>query len=369
MLLAILVLAAAVAPAPPAVHAVQIQDSPVAVTIAPRPGTSRLVCHVDTGPARACTRFASFRLSPGRHSISVRAVVGGRTSAPRSVSVVVPAPAPTAVAVGGRPVGIAAAGNSVWVSGGTSGQVVRIDASTHRVVARVEAGGAQLGGAAATADAAWVADFGGGKLIRIDAASNSVTDRIAVGGQPTGVAADGAGSVWVANLNGYVTRVDAASGAITAKIALPSGASMPLPARGRIWVGLQDGSLAAIDPATNRLTGTPVHISTDVDSIADTPAGLWMTTFDGRVALVDPATDAVVRRLTLPGRGSGVSYAGGSVWASVYDNRYVVRLDPATGALLGAVHTGLSPRESVVAGGALWVLDEAGAAVTPIPLS
>ena len=76
-----------------------------------------------------------------------------------------------------------------------------------------------------------------------------------------------------------------------------------------------------------------------------------------------------MHRVALPGRGSGIAFAGGSVWASEYDARLVLRLDPLTGALLTAVHKGLQPRESVEAAGALWVAGQSAGTVTPIPLS
>jgi DNA-binding beta-propeller fold protein YncE len=135
-----------------------------------------------------------------------------------------------------------------------------------------------------------------------------------------------------------------------------------------IWVGLQDGSVVAIDPATNRVTGTAITVDPDVDALADSPAGLWVSTFDGSVALLDPAARRVTVKRRLPGRGAGIAVAGGSVWASDWDHSFVLRFDPTSGALLGAVKTGQRPRESVAAGGYLWVADYADAAVTPIPL-
>lgn len=53
------------------------------------------------------------------------------------------------------------------------------------------------------------------------------------------------------------------------------------------------------------------------------------------------------------GKGSGIAFADGRVWASLFDRRLVVELDPVTEALIGAVHTGAGPRESIVAGGML----------------
>ena len=76
----------------------------------------------------------------------------------------------------------------------------------------------------------------------------------------------------------------------------------------------------------------------------------------------------VTYRVTLPSRGGGISYAGDRVWASAYDSRLVVELDPATGALMGAVHTGSEPRDSVVDGGTVWVVDQGSAELTPIAL-
>jgi DNA-binding beta-propeller fold protein YncE len=133
-------------------------------------------------------------------------------------------------------------------------------------------------------------------------------------------------------------------------------------------VGLQSGAVVAIDAATNSVAGTTAPIAADVDSLVDTPDGIWVSTFSGSAALIDASTLRVTHRVELPGAGSGIAFAGGSVWASAYDAGLVLRLDPATGAILGAVHIGGKPRESVEAGGALWVVDEAGGTVTPVPL-
>jgi len=371
MVTAILAPLAAVAalapPPPPHVLAAEIQASPVAVTVLAPRGTSRLVCTVDARPAGACGRSPTFSLAPGRHTISVRAVDRrGRRSRARSVTIVVPQPAPAAVPVGGQPVGVAALGGDIWISDGGAGTVVRLDTASRRVSATVQVGG-QLGSIAATPAAVWVSIFGGGELVRIDPARNAVERRIAVGGRPTGVAVAPDGAVWVGNLDGYLSRVDPATDQVT-RVAMPSGVSTELLARGLLWVGLQDGSVMAVDPAAQRPIGPAVQVAADVDALVDTPAGIWVTTFGGTVALVDPATATVSHRRTLPSQGSGIAYGGGSVWASAYGSGLVVRLDPTTGALLGAVRTGAGPRESLVAAGVLWVLDQDDGTVTPVPV-
>ena len=73
-----------------------------------------------------------------------------------------------------------------------------------------------------------------------------------------------------------------------------------------------------------------------------------------------------MRRVSLPGRGSGIAYASGRVWVSVYDRRYALALDPASGRFAAAVHAGLQPRESLPVGATLWVLDQGGGALVPV---
>ena len=359
--------AALAQPPAPRVLAAQIQSSPVSVTVLPARGTRRLVCAGDGRAPRVCGRAPTFRLAPGRHTVSVRAVDRrGRRSAARSVTVVVPLPAPKAVPVGGQPVGIAALGSELWVSGGGSGDLVRLDTRSRRVLATVRVGG-QLGSVAATPTAVWASVFGSGQLVAIDPARDAVAERIPLGGRPTGVAVTPDGAVWVGNLDGYLSRLDPATGQV-ARLPMPAGVSTAIAARGLLWVGLQDGSVVAVDPATSRASGPPAHVARDVVALVDPLAGIWVTTFGGQAALVDPATRAVSRRRALPRQGSGIALGGGSVWASAYGAGLVVRLDASTGALLGAVRTGAGPRESVVVGGTLWVCDQSDGAVTPSPL-
>jgi len=360
------------APPPPIVRAASIQDSPIAVTITPRSGTKRLTCGVDFARAKPCTRNAKFKISPGRHTVFVYAIdKRGHKSASRTVTVVVPRPAPPAIRVGAEPVGIAATDGAIWVSNSSAGTVSKIDTAGRRVVATVQVGG-QLGGIATSNDGGtvWVSDYGGGSVVRIDAAKATVVQRIAVGGHPTSLIPHFLGPLWVGNLDGYVTHVDPATG-ISTRLTLPSGVSVLFGAQVLIWAGLQDGSVVAIDPATGAVTGAAVAVAPDVDAITtDSMNRLWVSTFAGTAALVDPDARKVKLRVKLPSRGSGISADGGGscVWASAYDSGLVVQLDAATGALLGAVHTGAGPRESIAVGNTLWVVNQTDGTVMPITI-
>ena len=364
-LLALLAIAALPAPG---VVAAPIQDSPAGVQITLRGGARRALCAVDGGRPAACTSRTRFKLAPGRHSIAVRGVdARGRRSPARTVAVVAAERAPAPVAVGGQPVGIAASAGALWISGGSSGEVVRLDPATRAVTARVQTGAAQLGSVFAGSGGVWVGDFGAGGLVRVAPASNTVTARVSVGGQPTSIAAAPSGELWVGNLAGDLARVDPATATLLPPVSFSGGTSWLLFTATGLWVGTQAGSLDQLDPATGAIAGS-VTIGTDVDAIAETPDGLWVTTFDGRAALVDPQTGRVVRRVALPGKGSGVAYADGGVYVSVYDRGLVLRLDSTTGVVTRAIHTGAQPRESVVLGSSLWVVDQAAGMVTPIAL-
>ena len=189
-------------------------------------------------------------------------------------AVVVAQREPKPVNVGGQPVGIAAAGTDIWVSGGSGGNAVRVDANTRQVTANL----------------------------------------------------------------------------VTANVRMPSGASTLLPVGNLIWIGLQNGSIVSLDPATGALSGAAIKVASDVDALVSTPNGLWASTCGGTAALVDIGARRVVRRVRLPGRGSGIAYAGGRVWVTVYDARYVLALDPMKGTLLAAVHAGVQPSDSLVVG-------------------
>jgi hypothetical protein len=323
---------------------------------------TKLRCSVDGGRSRACKRRTKLKLTPGPHTVAVWALEHGRRSAKRSVAVVVPTPAPAGVVVGETPVAIAAAGSDVWVSTGDT--VVRVDAATKKVTKRITVGGS-LGGIAATSTDVWVSVFDGGEVAHIE--SGSVVGRTSVGGQPTGVAF-AAGSVWVGNQNGWVSRIDPGTGHLLATVHLRAGDSTLLPVGNLLWAGLQDGSVVSIAPATNSVTGAAVHVATDVDALVDTPQGLWASTFAGVAASIDAASRKVLRRVSLPSRGSGIAYGGAKVWFSMYDRNLVAELNPISGTVVGAVHTGLQPRDSVVANGSLWVADEGAGKLTPIPL-
>jgi hypothetical protein len=170
----------------------------------------------------------------------------------------------------------------------------------------------------------------------------------------------GFGSYWVRVAPGFdLFRYDTASGRVTADIdglpTAPSGFSQYVAAgEGAIWTSnVNAGSVTRIDPATNRVVTTiPVwptnscgpEPSTDCSAptaIAFTPGAVWVVLHhEWKVVRIDPATNAVVATVSLgsgPPQGpqeltaaNGFVYAGGS--SGFGGPASLERIDPATNA-------------------------------------
>src|SRR5829696_5742444 len=232
-----------------------------------------------------------------------------------------------------------AAGGDVWVNDFGTERLLRVDARTGRVRARLPLG--RRVALAAHGDAVWALRWGGrffrtpnGPLYRIDAASGRITRRIPL--DPTqiyfGVIAGG-GDVWVWGPR-HVVRIDAASGRITA-----------------------DHDIAG---ESGELTGAVLE-----------PGGLLTSTVDGHLLHVrDDGTDhgarasALVRaELLAVDREHAIAAAAGAL----------VAVDVATGRLawrrrLGFRISTMLPREGILlahgaafrdAGDRVWAIDTA----------
>lgn len=197
-----------------------------------------------------------------------------------------------------------------------------------------------------------------------------------------------AGSVWVASLATHsVVRVDPASNRVLATIPVgdPTTDLLHGPTRidyghGSLWVldGSADCSCVhRIDPATSRVVATiPLGSSPTQGRVAPLglvvrPEAVWVAlrhgnefALDGAVVRVDPLRNevvAVVATGTNPefGGPTRIAEASGSVWASVPSMKSVVRIDPASDAIVATV-PGLACGEGDLAAdesGGIWIAD------------
>ena len=267
-----------------------------------------------------------------------------------------------ATPIGSPTFGLATGGGSVWVGGLGSGDVIRVDPASGKVLARVTVG-ARVFNLAAAPGAVWAIDNALSTAVRVDTKTGKVTTRVPVGFQPYDIEW-GFGSAWVANAgDGTVWRIT--NGKVVEKIKVGTEPNGLTAYRGALWVSDHTlGKVVRIDPATNTITGTvripgadwitglgdAVYVSqetnqvsrvalrtlkvTGVARVARNPLGstivrkqLWVPCIDANeIDVVDPATMRVVSRRPTAGGPIAVLAAFGHAWVSQSTGTKLLRL-------------------------------------------
>jgi virginiamycin B lyase len=163
---------------------------------------------------------------------------------------------------------IAAGGGGVWVV--TADKVLsRIDPSSNGIVAKVSV---PKGSTSAVVGfgSVWVASYDTGTVVRVDPARNKTDATISVGPGPRFLAA-GEGSIWVLNQkDGTVSRIDPATATVVATInaQLFGDGGCIAAGLGAAWVTLPGAPLTRIDAASGAVTEQFVGQGGDCLSVA-----------------------------------------------------------------------------------------------------
>jgi virginiamycin B lyase len=262
----------------------------------------------------------------------------------------------------GAPVGprwFASDGQSLWVHEPTS--LVRVDLKTSAITGQVPMNSIDYGYVATGAGAVWQTDFDRDTVVRIDPVDGKVTSiPLPVGSAPEGVAVT-ANAVWVADHHaGAITRVDPATNSVVATIQIgPTGADGPLAMTagpGGVWVDVPNmGSVVRMDPATNKvglLVPLAGHVASDGKEV-------WIGVDPGpdglpEVVRIDPVSGKIITAVDLDTSGIGDLAVGlGSVW--IITDSGLLRIDSATGQIVGRLDIGGDGGNVIVAGGSVWV--------------
>jgi virginiamycin B lyase len=149
---------------------------------------------------------------------------------------------------------IAAGAGGVWVV--TADKVLsRIDPSSNRIVAKVAVPEGSTS-AVVGFGSVWVTSYDTGTVVRVDPARNTLEATIAVGAGPRFLAA-GEGSIWVLNQrDGTVSRIDPATATVVATIdaQLFGEGGCIAAGLGAAWVTLPGAPLTRIDAASGAVT-------------------------------------------------------------------------------------------------------------------
>ena len=138
----------------------------------------------------------------------------------------------------------------------------------------------------------------------------------------------GPGGVWVDVPNmASVVRIDPA----TNKVGLLVPLDGHVASDGKeVWIGVDPGpdglpEVVRIDPVSGKII---TAVDLDTSGIGDLAVGLgsvWVIT-DSGLLRIDAATGQIVGRLDIGGDGGNVIVAGGSVWVTADGQPYVVRI-------------------------------------------
>jgi virginiamycin B lyase len=106
-----------------------------------------------------------------------------------------------------------------------------------------------------------------------------------------------------------------------------------------------------------------IRVGTDPYNVAAGFGSVWVTIAGGLVRL-DPATGAVLARIGVAGRPWGVAIGEGAVWVGNYGDGTVARVDPATNTVAWRVRLDnalgqASPVGVAAGGGSVWAADRA----------
>ncbi|HEX4527036.1 MAG TPA: hypothetical protein VH108_09900 [Gaiellaceae bacterium] len=268
--------------------------------------------------------------------------------------------APTLKVDAGEPTfGLASGGSSLWAGGLGSGDVLRIDPATGKVLQRVSIG-ARAFNLAAAPGAIWGIANLTNTAARVDTRTGKVTASVRVGNGPYDIEW-GFGSAWVSNsLDGTVSRITGKKVVKTIKVGVePNGLSA---IGSYLWVTDHTaGKLLRLDPRTNRVTGT-VALS-GADWVTGFGGSLYVSQETNVVARVDAHTLKVLGRVKVHRNPLGSAIVSHELWVPCIDSNDIVIVDPATMKVVKTIAAGPGPIVVLPAAGHVWISHTTGTAL------
>lgn len=253
---------------------------------------------------------------------------------------------------------------AVWASDAGTGEVLRIEPRTRRVLARVPVGGESFVNAGAGAVWATAAD----RLLRIDPATNRVSARIPLrlGARWFAAVFPGRGVMWVPT-SLELLRVDPDRNAIDRRIELEreSFQVRGFVSDGKLLYVLRgDDVLLVLDAATGGRVST-MRLESGGFPIGAADGAVLLDTADGVVAADVPSGRTLWRQEIGAEQVNDALVAGGHLWVHVTDSAThrdrVLRLDLRDGSVTGSLtlpEFGVADIAAV--GGDVWIVAPSG---------
>ena len=285
-----------------------------------------------------------------------------------------------------QPFGVAIDKGAAWVTEYEAGNLVRIDTSANRILARIHVG-PHASHLVVQGGFAWVIDDLGGTLVSVDTRTNQVGKQIPMRPRPElrpiAIVAD-AGSIWVplaTNNENLATphdppselvRVDASTGEVLATISVPGIAAGVAVGGGAVWVASTLNPIAVyrIDPAAKVLAATIDTGHTPTGAMAYLDPYLWVANQDGDLTRIDSRTNRATSFTVGSPEWPALVAQGQAIWISAPLDNVVARFDPATGVISRTVPTGGSrPQVFAFLGNDMWVANYVDGTLARLPIN
>jgi class 3 adenylate cyclase/ABC-type branched-subunit amino acid transport system substrate-binding protein/sugar lactone lactonase YvrE len=258
-------------------------------------------------------------------------------------------------------------GGAVVAAGG---RVVAVDASTGAVDRQISAGRTPTAIAAGDGGV-WVVDADARTVVRIDEASEDV-ETFSTGATPTDVAV-GPGAVWVANgerlqstqfvgpVATSVARIDPVTRAERANVALPYDegdvsnlVDNHLAATDEaLWAVTPDFAVVRIEAATGAITAKSTAVP--AVAVAAGPAGVWALGSDGGVARLDERTARPLSRAKIPVPVTSIAVGENAAWVTSSPDGTLWRVAGGANPQLGTITLAPGIGDVAVGANAVWV--------------
>jgi len=244
-----------------------------------------------------------------------------------------------------------------------------VDPNSNKVVGSIPNVGVNPSAIAVGAGGVWVGGYGAKIVTRIDPATHAIVASIPLQATPTGLAV-GYGSVWTAHgLLGSVTRIDPGvndvSTTITGLASRATGGAVAV-GEGAVWFVSSIGTVAKIDPSTNKPLGDGIA-GTSPSGVAAGGGFVWVAnTGDNTVSEINPRTLGDARPpITVGSRPWAVATGAGAVWVANEGSNNVFRIDAESGSIT-QIDVGHQPTALAVGSGAVWVANSGDGTVSRI---
>ena len=229
------------------------------------------------------------------------------------------------ISIGGTADWVLVTDSAVWVASTKPYDIVRIDPSTNKIVARVRIPDEACSRLAFGFNSVWVPICGSTPaLVRIDAMKNTISAvlPIAPAGEEGGIATSD-DSVWmVTDKNGTLVRVDPSTNGVRDRIHIPHGSFNPVFSDGTVWItGIESNVVTAVDASSGKVLAS-IPVGSKPRFLAAGGGSIWtLNQGDGTISRVDEKSRKLVATIQagIPGTGGDIGYGADAVWLTVFD--------------------------------------------------